>query len=79
MRTGDHSQQPHRRAARAPEQHIGSESLLSAIDRGNRLVVFGHVDEDGGHWTRGDSVLAKVTLLDENSAPANPRPRSSST
>ena len=48
-----------------PGLHVGSDALLGAIDRGDPgLVVYGHVHEDRGHWTRGSSVLANVTVLD---------------
>jgi Icc-related predicted phosphoesterase len=51
---------------RPPRRHLGSDALLSAIDRGRPgLVVFGHVHEGRGCWQRDDTVLANVTALDE--------------
>jgi len=56
-----------------PEVHIGSDALLGVIDRGGPgLVVYGHIHEDRGHWKRGSSVLANVTVLDGAGVPRYP-------
>lgn len=45
---------------------VGSTSLLRAVEeKMPRLTVYGHVHEDRGRWTLGESQLANVSVLDE--------------
>lgn len=47
--------------------HLGSPSLLYRIEEvGPRLAVFGHVHEAHGRWEHEGTILANVSLLDEN-------------
>jgi Icc-related predicted phosphoesterase len=54
-------------------QHIGSPSLLEAIDtRAPRLCVFGHVHQGYGRWQRGASALVNASHCDMAYLPAHP-------
>ena len=54
-----------------PGKHVGSRELTAAIERVQpRLVVYGHIHEDGGYRAQLDgSELANVSLVDQGFGP----------
>lgn len=47
-------------------ERVGCPAFTEAIDRIQpKLAVFGHIHCDPGAWTRGDTKLANVSLLDD--------------
>ena len=54
-------------------ERVGSPSLLARIDEIKpRLVVCGHIHEDHGVFSRGETTIVNASLLDAKREPGNP-------
>ena len=53
-------------------RRVGSSALTDAVDRVRpRLLVCGHIHEDPGRFTRGETLIVNATIVDPRYEPAN--------